>query len=157
MERAAFGADDKRHASGRPKRGSKTNKGGPSAPLSLLMMCGCQLAGGRRREWDEECARVGADDVVVIVVDVAVAEALSVRRKQCKEFVFLLPAPVPVAPLLPTNHVRSTGSVHLDSHEDAVSFSPTISANSINGNVLTRSRLSLSLAASLRRCGRQTA
>lgn len=105
------------------------------------------------REWEEECARVGADDVVVIVV----AVALSVRRKQCKEFVFLLPAPVPVAALLPTNHVRSTGGVHLDSHEDAVFPSPTISDNSINGNVLTRSRLSLSLAASLRRCGRQTA
>lgn len=155
MERAAFGADDKRHASGRPKRGSKTNKGGPSAPLPSVSADDVWMPTGR--EWEEECARVGADDVVVIVVDVAVAVALSVRRKQCKEFVFLLPAPVPVAALLPTNHVRSTGGVHLDSHEDAVFPSPTISDNSINGNVLTRSRLSLSLAASLRRCGRQTA
>lgn len=71
------GVDDKRHASGRPKRGSKNQQ----RRLQTLMMCGCQLE-------EEECARVSMSGPM----SSSLLLTLSVRRKQCKEFVFLLPA-----------------------------------------------------------------
>lgn len=49
---------------------------------------------------------------------------LSVRRKQCKEFVFLLPAGREFSCSScsqHSEHVGSSAGVHLDCHEDAVS------------------------------------